>query len=150
MKWDKVKHHFEYDDGALIDIYFNGMNEDAWIRLFSWLKNNKNLSSVNCYDPLKDKNYENFPENINMLISEEGFYCFTSLSIEGITLFLRFYTKDELECDISPEEVKDENQLNKLFSVLSKIKSITGVQSYFMCPENYKKGTFNIDGVFVK
>jgi hypothetical protein len=147
MNWSIAKHHFN-DHHALIDIYYEAMNDIAWLKLFSWLSENTNVSSINCYISSTDQNLDYFPEDIAKQINEKGFYCFASLLIDDITLFLRFYDKEELECDISPKEIDSEGKLRSLLNILDEIKEIIGVRKYILCPENYKEGTFNVNGVF--
>ena len=46
MNWNSIKQNFE-DDGALVDIYYEGMSDDRWVKLFTWLRAHENLESVN-------------------------------------------------------------------------------------------------------
>ena len=147
MKWELSKQYFS-DYGALVDIYFEPMNHDSWKRLFIWVNDNPDVSSVNCYISSTDQNIDHIPNNVDDLIGEKGFYCFVSLLFNGITLFLRFYDKDELECDVSSKEIDCEEKLSSLISMLNEIRNIVSVDKYIMCPENYKEGVFNINGVF--
>ena len=147
MKWELSKEYFS-DYGALVDIYFEPMNHESWKRLFVWVSHNPVESSVNCYISSTDQNIDYIPDNVDELINEKGFYCFISLLFNGITLFLRFYDIDELECDVSPKEIDNEEKLDSLISMLNEIRNIVGVDKYIMCPENYKDGAFNTNGVF--
>ena len=148
MNWASTKQYFS-DHGALIDIYYEDMREESWTNLFNWLSANDSLDSVNCYSPEKDENFEEIPDNVADLLNEKGFYCFVSVLINDITLFLRFYEKDELECDISPKEIESEEKLKSLLTVLDEIKNVTGVSNYVMCPENSKENVFYKNGVFI-
>lgn len=149
MKWNVVKKHFE-DDGALVDIYYEGMSAERWVALFNWLRKNENVTSVNCYNPTNDQNLEYLPENIGEMVNLEGFYCVVSLRITGILVCLRFYIESELECDVSPKEIDSEAKLHALLGFLSEVQKVVRASRYFMCPESWKKGTFNINGEFVR
>ena len=117
MKWESIKHHFE-DDGSLIDIYYEGMTDDRWVKLFDWLKDHKNLESVNYYDPIEDKNNDYLPIDIKNKINLNGFYCFVTLEVNGISIVFRFYEKSELECDVSPKEIKKGQVFFCFFTIL--------------------------------
>lgn len=148
MKWDLIKEKFS-DDGVLVDIYYEHMTTNGWKSLYNWLSTNSDVTSVNCYIPSIDKNLEQLPSDIVRHIDDSGFYCFVSILVCGITIFLRYYDKSELECDVSPSEINSEEKLISLLSVLEKIKEIVGVNSYLICPENCKDGAFLINGKLV-
>lgn len=148
MNWNSIKQNFE-DDGALVDIYYEGMSDDRWVKLFSWLRAYENLESVNCYDPIKDQNLECIPETIQNILNQKGFYCFVSLQVKGISISFRFYEKTELECDVSPKEIDCEAKVNTLLNILACVQNVVSASRYIICPENCKKSAFNINGEFV-
>jgi len=148
MNWKLAKPHFK-DDGMLIDIYYEHMSIHGWEKLFSWLSTNENVTSINCYIPETDQNLEKLPNEIAIYINNNSFYCSVSLLVCGITLFLRFYEKTELECDISPSEIQSEEKLFALLGVLEEIRVLTGVERYLVCPENCRDDVFIINGVIV-
>lgn len=145
MNWNLAKEYF-YDDGMLIDVYYEHMTTVGWVKLFDWISTNSDVTSVNCYIPKTDENLDKLPDDVGRYIEDSGFYCFVSMLVEGMTLFLRFYEATELECDISPSEVNNEINLVALITVLEKIKSITGVNHYLVCPENSKRSAFILNG----
>lgn len=145
MNWNLAKEYFD-DDGMLIDVYYEHMTTDGWLKLFAWLSNNPDVSSVNCYIPETGENLDRLPHDVDRYIESSGFYCFVSLLIEGMTIILRFYEASELECDVSPSEVNEEIKLMALLDTLEKIKSITSTDHYLICPENNKNGAFIING----
>ncbi|OZY87745.1 hypothetical protein CBP51_12535 [Cellvibrio mixtus] len=134
---------------ALLDIYFEQMNAEAWIKVFDWLSGCSAVSSINCYIPETDQNLEYLPKNIAECMKQEGFYCFISLTVSGINLVLRFYIESEIECDISPNDIGTEQQLHSLFSFLEQIRTISGVSNYVICPENSKEEVFIVNGNLV-
>lgn len=148
MDWNSVKKYFEYD-GALINIYYEEMSDEGWLSLFNWLRLNKNLESVNYYDPTTKKNIEHIPNTVANDLNQDGFYCFVFLNVEGISMSFRYYEKSELECDISPKDIDSETKLRTLLNTLASVQKIVSASRYLICPENYKKGTFNINGEFV-
>ncbi len=148
MNWILAKEYFE-DDGMLIDVYYEHMTTSGWEKLFRWLSTNSNVTSINCYIPETDENLEKLPNEVASYIDVNGFYCFVSMLVGDITLFLRFYEKTELECDISPSEVDSEDKLFALLGALEEIKFITGSPRYLVCPENSKEGVFIINGELV-
>ena len=145
MNWNLEKKYFE-DDGMLIDAYYEKMTTSGWEKLFDWLSTNSDVTSVNCYIPETDENLENIPSDVAKYIEVSGFYCFVSILVDGITLFLRFYEKAELECDISPSEIDSEKKFLILLKLLEQIKSITSAKGYIVCPENSKESAFIING----
>lgn len=148
MNWNLVKEYFE-DDGMLIDVYYEQMTTHGWEELFNWLSTCQDVTSVNCYIPEIDENLEKIPSDVARYIEMNGFYCFVSILVGGITVFLRFYEQTELECDISPSEIENDKQLATLLNVLEKIKFITGVNRYLVCPENCKESAFILNGEFI-
>lgn len=134
------------DHHSLLDIYYEQMNAEAWIKVFGWLSGCSEVVSINCYVPKTGQNIEYLPTNIAEYIEQEGFYCFISLMVSGINLVLRFYIKSEIECDISPKEIGTEEQLHSLFNFLEKIRAISGVSKYVICPENCKEKAFIVNG----
>ncbi|WP_022967663.1 hypothetical protein [Denitrificimonas caeni] len=148
MNWNSVKQHFE-DHGALVDIFYEGMNNDRWLKLFQWLKGHNALDSVNCYIPSKDKNLDLFPNLLESVINEKGFYCFASIKIEGVIVFFRFYEGTELECDVSPKEIDSMIKVDILLNLLSEVQRVVMASRYIMCPENSRDQIFNINGKFV-
>lgn len=149
MNWNLAKEYFE-DDGMLVDIYYEHMTTHGWEKLFGWLSTSSDVTSINCYTPETDENLEKIPNDVGRQIEINGFYCFASILIGGITLFLRFYEKTELECDISPSDIDSEKKLITFIEVLERIKLITGTNSYLVCPENNKEGAFIINGKLSK
>ena len=109
MNWNLAKEYF-YDDGMLIDVYYEHMTTEGWVKLFDWLSTNSDVTSVNCYIPKTDENLDKLPDDVATYIENSGFYCFVSMLVEGMTLFLRFYEASELECDVSPSEVNNEKK----------------------------------------
>jgi len=148
MNWNSVKQHFE-DHGALVDIFYEGMTNDRWLRLFQWLAGHKGLDSVNYYIPSKDKNLDYFPGSLVSDIAETGFYCFASLKIEEIIVFFRFYEESELEIDVSPKEINSMSKVEVLVNLLSEVQRVVIASRYVMCPENSRNQIFNINGKFV-
>jgi hypothetical protein len=148
MNWKLAKEYFE-DDGMLVDVYYEHMTTSGWEKLFGWLSANSNVTSINCYIPESDENSEKFPKDINAYIDVSEFYCFVSMLVGDITLFLRFYEKSELECDVSPSEIDSEEKLFALLSILEEIKVVTGSSRYLVCPENSKEGVFIVNGELV-
>ena len=133
----------------LLDIYYEGMSKDGWLKLFDWLRTNENLESVNCFNPITQQNIEYIPETVAKDLNQKGFYCFAFLKIEGILISFRFYDKSELECDISPKEIDSEIKLAVLLNTLATVQKVVSASRYLICPENYKKGVFNINGKFI-
>lgn len=148
MNWKLAKEYFE-DDGMLVDVYYERMTMSGWKELFGWLSINSNVTSVNCYIPEIDENLAELPKEVAAYIDVEGFYCFVSILVGDITLFLRFYEKTELECDISPSEIDSAEKLFALIGALEEIKVITGSPRYLVCPENSKEGAFIVNGKLV-
>ena len=148
MNWKLAKKHFE-DDGMLVDVYYEYMTTCGWEKLFGWISTNSNVTSINCYIPETDKNLEKIPKEVAAYIDVSGFYCFVSILVGDITLFLRFYEKTELECDISPSDIDSEEKLFALLGVLEEIKIIAGSPRYLVCPENSKEGAFIVNGELV-
>jgi len=145
MNWNLAKEYF-YDDGMLVDVYYEHMTNDGWLKLFDWLSTNSDVTSINCYILQTDENLDKLPDDVGRYIENSGFYCFVSILVEGMTLFLRFYEASELECDVSPSEVNSEKKLIALIKALEKIKAITGTNRYLVCPENSKRSAFIING----
>ncbi len=148
MNWNSVKQHFE-DRGALVDIFYEGMTNDRWLKLFKWLKGHKGLDSVNYYIPSKDKNLDHFPDTLESDFTEKGFYCFASLQVDGISVFFRFYEVSELESDVSPKEIDSMSKVEVLVNLLSEVQRVVMASRYVMCPENSRDQIFNINGKFV-
>ncbi|MDT3274599.1 hypothetical protein Q4Q54_14015 [Shewanella sp. SP2S2-4] len=148
MDWDSVKNCFE-DHGSLVDIYFEGMSSDRWINIFNWLRENENIESVDCYDPINDKNMDYLPIFTESEFDQKGFYCFVSIRVKDICVFFRFYDASELECDVSPKEIDSLQKLNFLLDILAEVKTVAAVSQYVICPENFKQGAFIINGKFV-
>ncbi|GGY78546.1 hypothetical protein GCM10011613_24040 [Cellvibrio zantedeschiae] len=138
MNWKIVLEEFKHQD-MLVDIYYEQMDTEAWVRVFNWLANCPELKSINCYIPTADENLQHLPENIGDYIEQEGFYCFISLTVSGIDLYLRFYIKSEIEGDILPKDIDTEEKLLSLLEFLEKIRLVAGVPKYIVCPENCKK-----------
>lgn len=130
----------------LLDIYYEQMNAEAWVKVFGWLSGCSEVISINCYVPEIDQNLEHLPTNIAECVEQEGFYCFISLMVSGINLVLRFYIKSEIECDISPRDIDTEEKLYSLFNFLEKIRAVSGVSKYIICPENCKEEAFIVNG----
>jgi hypothetical protein len=148
MIWEIAKKYFK-DQGGLVDIYYENMTTFGWEELFRWLSSNPNVASVNCYLPESDENLEELPKGVASHIDDDGFYCFVSVLVGDMTLFLRFYEKAELECDVSPSEMDSEENFSALINILDEIKMITGSPRYLICPESSKGEAFIINGELV-
>jgi hypothetical protein len=145
MNWKAALNNFKHQD-MLVDIYYEQMNTEGWVKVFDWLSSCPEVISINCYVPKTDQNLEYLPENIAECIDQQGFYCFTSLMVSSINFVIRFYIKSEIECDISPGDVDTEEKLLLLLNFLEKIRVVSGTPRYVVCPENYKEGAFIING----
>lgn len=139
MNWEIVKKDFEFD-GSLIDIYISETTLNDWLKIINYLKNSPEYRIELSVDYLYNNSKEiTLEDNIKELINERDNYN-SCLKIyrEKIQINNHFYAIDEIEFDIDPREINNQQSLNIILDFINNLGKITK-KEIFLTPENYKE-----------
>ena len=131
--WEEIKWIFE-PDGTLRDIYVENVNIEDWKILIDYLNANHILK----YGPSNDNKIVNKADKdylIKLLSDETGEMELKTLSIivENIIINTHFFTIDEIEFDIEPQEINSETDYEKLLSFMNEISKILNKPLILTC-----------------
>lgn len=112
------------NDGSLRDIYVLDVDLDDWQKFYEWIY----LSSW------ETKLYKDGLETVNEIKSvvklfedKEIHSILLSIDIDGAALInCHFFSKDEMEFDVNPIEIKSLYEANAVFEFMRKLSSILG------------------------
>ncbi|MFZ0577995.1 MAG: hypothetical protein WAM41_10875 [Psychrobacillus psychrotolerans] len=125
-----------FNDGSLRDIYVLDVDLNDWQMFFEWIY----LSSWEI------KLYKDGLETVNeiksvaKLFKDKEFFSFLlSIDIDGAAkINCHFFSKDEMEFDVNPIEIKGLYEANAVFEFMRKLSSILG-KEIFLTEENMPK-----------
>lgn len=135
-----------FNDGSLRDIYVLDVDLGDWQMFYEWIY----LSSweIKLYkDGLETVNEI---KNVDKLFKDKEFHSILfSIDIEGAALInCHFFSKDEMEFDVNPKEIKGLHEANAVLEFMSKLSSILG-KEIFLTEENIPEHpliTIKLDG----
>ncbi|MFJ5771656.1 hypothetical protein [Psychrobacillus sp. NPDC093180] len=122
-----------FNDGSLRDIYVLNVDLGDWQMFYEWIY----LSGwgIKLYkDGLETVNEI---KNVDKLFEGKEFHSILlSIDIKGAALInCHFFSKDEMEFDVNPIEIKGLYEANAVFEFMSKLSSILG-KEIFLTEEN--------------
>jgi hypothetical protein len=132
-QWEKAEWIFE-PDGALCDIYVQNTDLNHWLHVIDWLNENYTL----IYGPVEEGEPTNQiePEYITQYLcghTDEG--KSVSIALEDITINCHFFSVDEIEFDLAPEEISTKEAFKKLLDFMQGLSQITE-KDVILTPEN--------------
>ena len=118
--WNKAKWIFE-SDGALRDIYVQDVNESDWKKLIAYLNSEYVLEFGIDKDNSSDKIDFDFIQK--MWNDETGELETKSLTLDlnGILIKSYFFSPEQIEFDIKPNEIKSLSELNQILEFMTSI-----------------------------
>ena len=140
MIWEKIKTDIYYSDGSLRDIYVLDSTIEDWKKWIGFInenyqvkfkyfdnQGNKKIESKINFDEVS-KYWNNYENSISaeFLVGEVLLKCY-------------FFSINEIENDIFPEEVKTIEQHNLIIEYLKSISKILN-KEVILSPENYSEG----------
>lgn len=138
--WNAVKHHFEGHPQYLVEVFFEGMNEDSWKLLFDWLVT-QDLSVMAHYGYVdqSELSYKDY-------IADKANYVVTYKVKEDFYISLGLFELNELEFSIELEEVGTEAEFDQFLTAMNDLAALINCQYYFICPEFKKDEKFIVNG----
>ena len=126
--WEEIKWIFE-PDGTLRDIYVENVNIEDWKILIDYL----NTNHIVKYGPSDDNqiiNKINKDYLIQLLTDVTGKLELKTVAIiiDNIIINTHFFTVDEIEFDIEPEEINSVEDYEKVLSFMNEISRILNKQ----------------------
>jgi hypothetical protein len=117
MNWRNVKHLFEWD-GAWLDIYVFDTNAEAWQQLMDALRTSPYALTFRV-----DGETQPFPQHVSEVFAQrEQANTLLNIQANGLTINCHFFRYEEIEIDINPREVQDE----EAFSVVTDFMRFVG------------------------
>ena len=130
IEWSTVAEDFE-PDGSLRDIYVHDTTRDDWQRVLEHLKAH--------HSPLRfmiDSVDAPLPANVGDIFAiHKRASPSLGFSIEGVVVVCHFFTADEIEFDIVPQDVRGPAQLAALQSFMAELGRVTS-RVVSLTPEN--------------
>ena len=130
MDWQQAKTEFEWD-GSLRDVYILNADVGVWQKVIDSLQSSD-------YPLLCDVNGKEatLPDNVADVFEKRSEGGPTlSVDVHGILLNCHFFTEEEVEFDLDPQEIDSEERLQALFRFMRRIGEAAGRQ-VIMTPEN--------------
>ncbi len=126
--WEEIKWIFE-PDGTLRDIYVENVDIEDWKILIDYL----NTNHIVKYGPSDDNqiiNKINKEYLIQLLTDVTGKLELKTVTIiiDNIIINTHFFTVDEIEFDIEPEEINSVEDYEKVLSFMNKISRVLNKQ----------------------
>ncbi len=127
IPWDQCKDDFMWD-GSWRDIYITPASIDDWKAIYQFLRNRPDLEFFMIDGPDKA------PEEIDLSFFSES-RPILSFRAGSVSVVFRFFTPDEIECDLDPREVKSQENLDSLLGFLGRLGDLTQKRAV-LTPEN--------------
>ncbi|KAA0541803.1 hypothetical protein FZW96_21575 [Bacillus sp. BGMRC 2118] len=116
-----------FQDGTLRDIYVFHTDLEDWKKIINWIGNS--TYSMEFYvDGQVTSEYENL--DIAYLFKEtEKKSILMSINVTGIKINCHFFSQDEIEFDIDPKQIKNENDVSTVFKFMNNLSKVLGKQT---------------------
>lgn len=120
-----------YIDGSLRDVYVLRTNEQDWQTFLTFLRTSSypvELIIAGKQQPIPDR-----IEEIFALVHKHG--GMLRIDEEHLALHCYFYTYEEIECDLDPRNINNEQQLSRLLDFIHRIGLLLN-KPIVLTPEN--------------
>lgn len=140
MQWSKVSHHFSGHPDDLIEVYFHGIDKEAWRKLFDW------LDGKVIY--LLDQHNVDRSNKLNLDLFLDGSLSYIAdIETPHLNLSLGIIDDDQLTMDIAKGDIQSEDVFADFLSSINTIANVVGCTDYIVCPEFRKNEAFVINGI---
>ena len=135
MNWDEYKKEFE-PDGSLRDLLISNTDVSNWQRLIDFLQRDK------YHITYKENNRTVLmPRDIRDIFQKRNeMPILMSVEVNGIIINSHFFTAQEIEFDIDPQEINNEEKLDQLFEFMREIGWLLQ-KEVALTPESYEAET---------
>lgn len=135
IRWEECKVDFKAD-GSLRDIYITPATIEDWRALYPLLKCSSGAEFT------VDGDTEPLPTSVDQVFAIR-LSASPMLRIKAgrVAVVFHFFSDDEIECDISPSEVRSQSELDGLLGFVGKIGDATQKQ-VFITQENRRNRPF--------
>jgi hypothetical protein len=137
-----------FNDGSLRDIYVVDVNLTDWQKFFNWI-------CTSTWDIVfyKDGHVSVYEETYvaHFFEEKENHSILMSININDVLVNCHFFSEDEIEFDIDPNEVKSKSEANAVFEFMKNISKILDKES-ILTRENsleYPLVIVNPDGTLI-
>lgn len=140
MQWNQVSQYFSGKPSDLIEVYFHGMDAQAWRKLFKWLEGKVIY--------LRDQYNVDRSNKLNLDAFLNGERCYVAdIQTPLLRLSLAIIDDDLLTIDIEKGDVQSQELFADLLSSVNTIAGVVGCKDYIICPEFKKAEAFVVNGV---
>lgn len=122
-------------DGSLRDIYVEDTDSKDWHNLLGMLKSSE--LNVEFSEPFDEVGYFNVQDALRH-VSENGPVFLNIKLDQGLKLVCHFFTLDEIEMDISPNEVRTIESMRLVQSFIERVSNCLK-KPVLLCYENFKE-----------
>ncbi len=143
VNWNSVKKYFSGKPDDLIEIYFEGLSEDSWRRLFTWLGQRPIHRVIDQNGVVWDN-----VMNLEDYLSERVSYLITFDNTQNRTLNLCINDLEYAEMSVEHSEVQCEEDFLRLLTDLRELAVVLQCPNYIMCPEFKKEQAFYKSSAF--
>jgi len=134
MNWNQYKKEFEWD-GSYRDLYILDTDLSHWQRVINFLRGSEYRITFKV-----DNEVAALPEDVAEIFRKRNeTSILLTIEVDGIFINCHFFTEDEIEFDIDPREIKNEEKLNQLFEFMKKTGGLLE-KEVRLTPENYQEG----------
>ncbi|MFJ7973690.1 hypothetical protein [Psychrobacillus sp. NPDC096389] len=122
-----------FNDGSLRDIYVLDVDLVDWQKFYDWIYLSR--WEITLYkDGLETVN--EIKNVIELFEERENHSILLSIDIDGAALInCHFFSKDEMEFDVNPIDIKSLNEANAVFGFMKKLSSVLD-KEIFLTEEN--------------
>ncbi len=140
INWNLVKKDF-VDDGSLRDIYFLNANIDKWQEFIGAIP-----SSDFNFEYQLDGEQKTLPKKAIKIFEDKEHSHLLILKKEGINFNCHFFIKEEIEFDISPNEVNSQDKLAIVMKFMVYFGDLLNLK-VILTPENFQKSPILVKDV---
>jgi aerobic-type carbon monoxide dehydrogenase small subunit (CoxS/CutS family) len=124
-EWKRI---FEPDSRCLLDIWTFETDQSHWQLLLDWLQKNYNIAYS------EDRVPRALPSFTEIWQRRKTSTQLLAINLEGFTINTHFFSSDEIEMDVLPEEIDSEKKAQSVFEFVSGIAALLN-KEVILAPE---------------